>query len=167
MKSIFAFLLVCSSFAAFAQKDTMAPAYKRYPMLPALQLLLSDSTTKYTKDNVPKNKPVLLMIFNPDCEHCQHEAEQIVANKEALKKIHIIMATNYTIAKMNAFGDTYGLNKMDNVVLAKDPYYILPVFYQMHNMPYLALYDKKGNLITTYEGSVGIQTLLTAFNKAK
>jgi thiol-disulfide isomerase/thioredoxin len=151
----------------FAQKDTILPAYLRYPTLPSLQLLLSDSTTKYTKENVPKNKPVLLIIFSPDCEHCQHEAEQIVANKEALKNIYIIMATTLPISKMKAFGEQYGLTSMQNVVIARDPYYLLPGFYEIHNLPYMALYNKKGNLIRTFEGTVGINRVLQAFEESR
>jgi len=33
----------------------------------------------------------------------------------------------------------------------------------VHNLPYMALYDKKGNLITTFEGTQKVDTLLNAF----
>src|SRR4051794_20050797 len=100
MKLFLSFIFFCFGATAYGQKDTILPAYKRYPTLPPLQLLLSDSTTKYTKENVPKKKPVLLMLFSPDCEHCQHEAEQLVANKEAFKDIYIIMAATLPLYKM-------------------------------------------------------------------
>lgn len=46
-------ILFFSSAGAIAQQDTMKPAYQRYPEIPGLQLLLSDST-KYTNENLPK-----------------------------------------------------------------------------------------------------------------
>ncbi|HET7896711.1 MAG TPA: redoxin domain-containing protein [Flavisolibacter sp.] len=167
MKMILSTLLLCITISVTAQQSPTEPAYKRYPTVPALQLLLGDSTTKYTKDDLPKKTPVLLMIFSPECDHCQHEAEQIVANKEALQNIHIVMATTYPIYQMKAFAETYGLASMKNVVMGRDPYYLLPSFYEMHNFPYLALYDKKGNLIRTFEGSVGIDKVLQTFKEAK
>lgn len=65
------------------------------------------------------------MLFSPDCEHCQHEAEQFIANAEALKDIHIVMVTTAPIYRMKAFMEQYGLRSMKNLVVAKDPYYLL------------------------------------------
>ena len=167
MKLFLTVFFVSFSVVVFGQKDTILPAYQRYPTLPALQLLLSDSTTKYTKENVPKKKPVLLMFFSPDCEHCQHEAEQLVANKEAFKNIFVVMATTLPVYKMKEFGEKYGLTGMGNVVMGRDTYYLLPGFYEMRNLPFLALYDKKGALIRTFEGSVGMERILEAFKAAE
>jgi thioredoxin-related protein len=167
MKFLLSLIFLCLATAGFGQKDTILPAYKRFPTLPALQLLLADSTTKYTKEDVPKKKAVLLMIFSPDCEHCQHEAEELVARKEAFKDIHIIMATTLPIYKMKEFGEKYGLDQLTNVVIAKDPYFLLPGFYEIRNLPFMALYNKKGMLLRTYEGSVGLDKILQIFNEAK
>ena len=162
MKLAFGIVLLLSSFC-FAQKDSIAPAYKRYPTVPAFQLFLNDSTVKYTKESLPKNRPTLIMLFSPDCEHCQHHAEQIFANKEALKNINIVMVTSSPIYRMKEFAETYRLNEMENVVVAKDPYYLLIGFYEIKGLPYMAMYDKKGKLIQTFEGSLGIDKILEIF----
>ncbi len=163
------FLLSCfltAVVSAFAQQDTTMPAYRRYPQVPGLQLFVGDST-KYTNESLPKKKEVLLVLFSPDCDHCQREAEQIVANKEAFKKIHIIMASTYPLYRIREFAAKYGLADMENVVMAKDPYYLLLSFYAIRNYPYLALYDKKRKLIRTFEGSAGAEKLLEAFEGAR
>ena len=160
-------LLLMVAAPVFAQKDTMEPPFKRYPTLPPLQLILEDSVTKYTKADVPKKKPVLIMLFSPDCEHCQHEAEQFAAKKDSLQNIHIVMITTYPIYRMKEFAEKYGIKGLSNVVVAKDPYYLLPGFYDIRNYPFLALYDKKGDLITTVPGSVSISKLLSLFNSGK
>lgn len=166
MKYLFLFFFICFATAAFAQQDTSLPAYKRYPTIPGLQLFLTDST-KYTKENIPKKKQVLLMLFSPDCEHCQHEAEQIVANKEALKNTHIIMASTFPIFRVKEFAEKYGLNEMENVVMTKDPFYLLVSFYAIRSLPYLALYNKNGKLIQTFEGNVGIDKILQTFKTSQ
>jgi thioredoxin-related protein len=166
MKFLLLFFFAGFATGVFAQQDTIQPAYKRYPVIPGLQLFLSDSS-KYTNENLPRKKQVLLMLYSPDCDHCQHEAEQIAARKDDLRDTHIIMATTFPIIRMNEFAAKYGLNKMENVVMAKDPYYILLSFYAIRNFPYMALYDKKGKLIRTYEGSVGIDKVLQTFRTAR
>lgn len=166
MRFLFLLLLVAINSALMAQADTIQPAYKRYPTLPGLQLLLPDSVTKYTKEAIPKKKQVLLMLFSPDCEHCQHEAEQIAANKEAFKDKHILMVSTFPIFRIKEFAEKYGVAKMENVVVAKDPYYLLVSFYAIRNFPFMALYNKKGDLIETHEGSIGIDKILQAFKNA-
>jgi hypothetical protein len=47
--------------------------------------------------------------------------------------------------------------------MGRDTKFFLPPFYHMQSLPYLALYDKGGHLITTFEGNVKIDKLLEAF----
>ena len=167
MKGIFLLLFSVIAVTSFAQLDTMRPAYQRYPTVPSLQLILEDSATKYTKADLPKNKALLLVIFSPDCEHCKQEASQIAANKEAFKDIHIVMTTPYPIYRMKEFAAETGLTGIKNIVVAKDHYYLLPPFFDMRNYPFMALYNKKGDLITTFIGSAGIEKILAAFEQGK
>jgi len=152
---------------ASAQVDSTLPPFKRYPTLPPLQLLLQDSTTKYTKESLPKKKAVVLMLFSPDCEHCQHEAEQIAANKELLKDVQIVMVTGSPIYRIQEFGQRYGLSSMPNVVIAKDPQFFLFSFYGIRYLPFMALYDKKGNLVTAKDGAMKPQDIVALLDSVK
>ena len=163
-KWIFSLLIICTSFALQAQvADTALAPYQRFPTLPPIQILLGDSTTKYTKENLPRKKPVLLMLFSPDCSHCQHTAEEMLAKKDQIKDIHIVMATLHSINQMNAFVEKYKLKELPNVVVGRDMYYLMPSFYGIKNLPYLAFYDKKGALIKGFEGSMSIEKILEQF----
>ena len=163
-KWFFVLAFACFGFAVQAQvADTTLAPYKRYPTLPPLQILLGDSTTKYTKEDLPRKKPVLFMLFSPDCSHCQHTAEELLAKKDKIKDIHIVMATLHSIYQMNAFVEKYRLKELPNVVVGRDMFYLMPTFYGIKNLPYLAFYDKKGNLITGFEGSMSIEKILQQF----
>ena len=164
-KSLLLILLLFGTVISFAQGDSTQAPYLRFPHLPPFQLLLGDSTTLYTKDALPKGRPVLLMLFSPECSHCQHAAEEIVQHKESLKNIQIVMATLHTITQMNEFATKYGLKAMPNVVLGKDVYFILPPFYSIHNLPYMAFYKKNGDLIRTVEGALPMDKVEELFAK--
>ena len=166
MKYLISFYFLLSCITAIGQNVTVPP-YKRFPTLPPIQLLLGDSVTKYTKENIPGKKPVLVMLFSPDCNHCQHTAEEMYKNKEALKDIHIVMATVLSLNEMNGFMKKYKLNEMKNVVAGKDIYFLLPPFYAIKNFPYMAMYNKKGNLIMGFEGSMGIDKVIKIFKDNK
>lgn len=158
------FLLV--GIAAMAQTDSLQiPAYKRFPTLPPVKLLMLDSSSHFTKDDYAKKKDVLIILFNPDCEHCQKETKEIVDSIDRFKNVQIVMATMMPFEKMTKFNEDYKLANYKNIVVGQDDHYFLPVFYKVSNLPYLALYDKKGNLITTFEGAVPIHEVLEKFNK--
>jgi len=103
------------------------------------------------------------MLFNPDCDHCKHETEEIIKNIDQLKDVQIVMATMMGFDAMKEFYEKYELQKFENIHVGKDIKYTLPAFYKIRFMPFLAMYDKKGNLITTFEGSMKIDELINVF----
>ena len=158
-------LLLFISVSSVAQVDSTTLPYKKFPTLPPIQILLGDSTTKFTKENLPAKKPVLIMLFSPECSHCQQEAEELTARKDELKNIQVVMITFHPLWEMNEFVKKYKLNELKNVVVGKDIYLVLPSFYGIHNLPFHALYDKKGNLLEVFEGAVEISKMLQSFGK--
>lgn len=156
-------LLFCSAIC-FAQKDSvLAPPYKRFPMVPPFKLLQADSSSYFTKADLKKKKPVLIILFDPACEHCQHETEEIIKNMDEFKKIEIVMATNASYEMLKDFYKKYDLEKYENIHAGLDVQTILAPFFMIHNLPYLAMYDKKGNLLTTFEGTMKIEKILETF----
>jgi thiol-disulfide isomerase/thioredoxin len=146
-----------------AQTNTEAP-FKRFPTLPPFNLLGADST-RLTKDSLQKNKQTLIMYFSPTCEHCQHQMEDMIKYAEDLKDIQIIMATYSPMNELTDFINQYTLNRFPNIRTGRDTQYMLQPFYKIAGLPYQALYDASGNLITTFEGNVKIEKLLLAFEK--
>jgi thiol-disulfide isomerase/thioredoxin len=143
--------------------DIARPPYKRFPQNLPLQLLLPDSTTKFTREDFARKKPVLLMLFSPDCEHCKHETESIIREMERFKKIQIVMATTAPLDRMREYIASYGLDKYNNIVVGKDVNYLLPVYFDLKNYPFLAFYNGKKELIDVVEGALPIEKVLAKF----
>jgi len=152
--------------AAHSQTDSISPAYLRFPTVPPFELLQVDSATMFTKGDLKRNQQVLLMYFSPDCEHCQHQTEDILHDIHSFKKIQIVMATYQPFESMKSFYEKYDLGKY-NIHVGRDTKFILPPFFKIESLPYMALYDKKGNLITTFEGNQKVNKILKAFGKEK
>ena len=113
MKKLF-ILLVLGLVATglYAQTDSAnKPPYLRFPTVPPLKILKVDSTTYFTKDNLKKNKPAIIIVFNPGCEHCKHETEEIIKNIDDFKNVQIVMTTPQSFAEMKDFYKAYNLGK--------------------------------------------------------
>src|SRR6476661_3973454 len=110
MKKHFAFIaLLFVMLQASAQPDTARAPYLRFPGVAPFQILLGDSATMYNKSKLPSKKPVLLMVFSPDCSHCQHETEELVAKRKQLQNVQIVMITLHPLWMMNDFVKKYNL----------------------------------------------------------
>jgi thiol-disulfide isomerase/thioredoxin len=165
MKKWFLPLLLVISSVTWAQVDTTTPPYKKFPTHPPLQILLGDSVTKFTKADLARKKPVLFMLFSPDCSHCQHTAEEMLKYKAELSGIQIVMVTMQSINDMNAFVEKYRLKELPDLVVGKDIYYIMPSYYDVRSLPYLAFYDKKGRLIRGFEGTMSMDKIIKQFKE--
>jgi thioredoxin-related protein len=140
--------------------------FMRYPTVPPFRLLKLDSTTYLTKDDLHKNRKTLVMYFSPDCEHCKHQTEAILADFKDFRDIEIVMATYQPFSEMKEFNEHYKIYEHPNILIGRDEQFRLPPFYKIKSLPYLALYDRKGNLITTFEGTQKTEDLIKAFTTA-
>ena len=146
-----------------AQNATDTPAYQRFPGLPPISLLQADSTL-LTKEGL-KQQPTIIMYFSPSCDHCKHQWEDMTKSMGTLKKYQVLMVTYQPFEEMVDFYKNEHISQYSNVRLARDPKFVLPPFYRIASLPYMALYDKKGNLITTFEGNVKMEKIFKAFNE--
>ncbi|HUR11573.1 MAG TPA: redoxin domain-containing protein [Flavitalea sp.] len=163
MKQCILSLLICVTyFTGIAQEETKVAPYLKYPGFPPIQLVQLDNKP-LTKKDIHANQPSLLFYFSPECEHCQHQVTDMLKKMDALKKVQIVMVTHQPAEMLQRFYTDYGLNKYKNIRVARDTKFLLPPFYNIKSLPYQALYNKKGNLITTYEGNVKIETLAKAY----
>ena len=165
MQKFFAgILLLIISLTVSAQQDSIhLPPYKRFPTVPPFRLLQADSASFFTKADLKKNRAVLFIIFSPECDHCRHETEEIIKHIDDFKKIEIVMATTWPLGMMKDFCIQYDLKRFDNITAGQDFNNMLPSFYSIRNMPFLAFYDKKGKLIDTFEGSLTVEKILAKF----
>jgi thiol-disulfide isomerase/thioredoxin len=168
MKKWFLFLSICGLCQYLpAQTNTGTPSpqppYLRFPTIPPFNILKVDSSTWLTKEDLKKNHLTLIMFFSPECEHCKHQTEDILADINQFKDVEIVMATYQPFSEMKEFYQYYRIADHPNIKMGRDEKYFFQPFYNFHSLPFLGLYDKKGNLITTFEGNQKVSTIMKAF----
>jgi len=165
MKKIFPFLSsLVLTISCFSQVDsTSLPLYKKTRTLPAFDLLMTDSVSHYTNADIPKSKAVLIVLFDPNCDHCKHETEEILKNIDSLQNIQIVMATNADFGDLKKFYQHYNLEKFKNIKAGIEPKTYLAVFFAIHNLPYLAMYNERGVLLKTHEGGMKVENIVKVF----
>lgn len=163
MKTIlFVLGILIATSTVYAQNDT--PAYKKVPFVPAFSIQRADSSF-FTNKDLPKRIPVVIVYFNPECGHCQAEAEELSKHMEQFKKVFFVMAAYNDMKLISEFAAKYGLDQYKNVVFGRDNKYFLPVFYHVETTPFSALYDKKGKLVTAFEHGMTSDDLSKALRR--
>jgi len=156
-------LVLALSFSFLFANAQPDPPYKKNPTLPAFEITKTDSSL-FTQADL-KKQPTLLMYFSPDCDHCIKQMEEMDKRMKDLSKLQIVMITNQPMEQLAGFVKKYKLRQHGNIVAGRETKFALPVFFQMRSLPYFALYDNNGKLITTYESNTKVDTLLSAFNR--
>jgi thioredoxin-related protein len=97
--------------------------------------------------------PAVLVYFSPDCDHCQHFTADMVKNQSAIAGKQIVMITFQDMNMLAPFAKKYKLAQFPNIKVGTEGLsYDVQRYYQIRSFPYIAIYDKTGNLVKTYEG---------------
>jgi thiol-disulfide isomerase/thioredoxin len=172
-------LAVAISLASSAQaqdkaKDTVAVAaadsnlapFRKYPTLPAFNVLEMDSTTIFNTFNIPKGRKIVLVMFSPDCSHCKRLTDKLTAGMDSLANLDFYFITPYS--KMEEIQKFYALHKLaayKNVKLVgRDTEFFSARFYELHMFPAIAVYDEQKKLIDMVEGEAPVNYIYKLAN---
>lgn len=145
-----------------AQKDTSPNSLSKFETIPAFNVYTVPDSTAFTNKNLLKNKSLVIMFFSPDCEHCQKETKELLAYKEELKNIQILMVSPSSYSMVKQFYHEYGLSAMSNIKLGNDLNYALGSIYQLRTFPSMFVYDQTGKLAKAFVGNIGVPAILDA-----
>jgi thiol-disulfide isomerase/thioredoxin len=160
VKYIFFLASLCfSCLQGFCQQDSTAPVYLRFPTIPQFTVYKAPDSTAFTKADLQKKEPAIFMIFSPECEHCQHETEALLANMDKFKHTQILMITYLPYEEMLSFYKKYKIADYPQITMARDTKFFFPVFFKVRNLPSIFVYDKKGDFKKNFEGSVKMDSV--------
>ena len=161
------FIAVSTTLGLFAQAGSSdLPPFMKTKKLPEFNILQTDSTW-FTRQQLPTADFTVIVYFSPDCGHCQHEAKEMMNNMDSLKNTFILWVSYRDMADIKGFAEIYGFNNHKNIKIGRDPNYAIPSFFQVKYVPYVAVYNKKGEYIKAYEGGVEMPELLQLLSTNK
>ena len=164
MKKVIALFSVCivsvlatMTLVAQSNIDPNAPFLKD-KNIPKFTLNLTTGKS-FNNTQIPKTKYTCIIIFSPDCSHCQDEATELTKNADKFKSVFFIWTSYKDMTDIKVFATKYGLDKQSNVIVGRDPEFSIPVFFRPRMTPFLAIYEK-GQLLKVFEQGVKVPELL-------
>lgn len=135
--------------------------------LPPFNMLLSDGVTYYNASNIQKNKPLLIIYFDPECQHCRHFTADILKNSKKFSNTQIVMICCVPgLPPLQKFVADFGLAKHANIKVGTEGIYKATLnFYRVSVTPFTAVYNNKAELVKYYRTVPQIQELVMQFSK--
>jgi len=134
--------------------------------LPMFHILTTDSVN-VTTAKLKKDKPVMIIYFSPDCSHCQHLMYELKPKLKELTGVQIVMISFVQYKMIKEFYRDFGLSAYPNITVGTEGYtYEMQKLFDIKTTPYIAIYDKKGKLVKTYEKAPDVKELVYVAKKA-
>ncbi|MEP7165726.1 MAG: hypothetical protein ABI741_13585 [Ferruginibacter sp.] len=159
MKRIFIAIILIATFQqADAQSDSI-PIYKRFPVVPVFSIMTAPDSIKFTKDDLKRRKATIIILFSPDCGHCQIATKDLLNHIDLFKKTQIIMVSSMDFSHIKNFYEEYKIADQPNITMGRDAAYFLGTFYKITSFPSIYVYNKKGKFVEAFQGDVKMETV--------
>lgn len=163
--TILGIILSVHFFVCPAQTDSTAPYWKNRQM-PAFSLLRPDSSL-YTNKDLDSAKSTLIMLFNPECEHCQDQYKLLTTTiPQYASHIQVILSATETMEKIRIFAGRFDVSKYPYIHLVRDHKYQLGPVFQPKTIPVLILYDRHQQFMKINQGALAKKELLIWLQEA-
>lgn len=163
---IFSFLLI--SWTVFSQtnpSNNNTPAYMSNPNIPDFSLYKAPDSTAFTNEDLHKRKPTLIMIFSPECGHCQHTTTVLIQNIEHFKNAQILMTTWLPYSEMVKFYRDYKIANYPQITMGWDKKDFFLPYYRVQSYPDLLVYNKKGKFVKSFSGEINMKDVWEAMEE--
>ena len=148
-------LLVFLLLPLFASNAVLAQAGK----LPPFQMMQANGKIFRAQD-LPMGKPILLVYFSPECDHCEKMLQSFFKKTTDFQKASIAFITYLPVDKVSKFTKDYHLAKYPNMVAGTEgSTFFVRNYFRIKELPFAALYTKNGDLVVTYEKEVELNSL--------
>jgi thiol-disulfide isomerase/thioredoxin len=133
--------------------------YSQTGKVPRFQIIQANGKLFKAQD-LPIGKPIVLIYFSPECEECQKFTEALLLKRDDFWKASIVMVTYLPVEKFAPYITKYKLNIYPNIFVGTEGNtFIVRYFYNITRFPFVALYNKNGDLIKIWDKKEDIEDL--------
>jgi len=154
-----------TSIAGFSQADSIAPFLKT-KQLPDFTLTSTDFKD-FNQTILNRSKSTIIMLFNPECDHCQDQVKLFIATPQVVKNAQIVLSSVETQEKNKEFYDKFHLEKYPFIHLGKEYAYFFGGYYRPSTIPFIAIYNPKKQLVFFSHGPASKAQVVDALNSKK
>ncbi len=118
---------------------------------------------------LPVNKPIVIIYFSPDCEECQKLTQELLRRIDEFRNVSFAMITYQPVKTMTEYVKKNNLAGYENIFIGTEyPTLFVRDYYNIMHFPFMALYNKNGDLVRKYtDKEVNLDDLLSRVKSLK
>lgn len=182
MKKILILLLLLSSGIVFSQqkkrkKTGQAKAQQALTNTPSVEAttdkpytlpgagilnfsILTHKEQLFMSDQIPKQKPFVLMLFNPQCDHCGVAAKGIKEQMADLQDCTFVLMTgNNLLEYIPKFVSQYGIDNIPNMHIGIDNSGADKQLFEYKGIPQVMIYNQEHKLQKTFYVNIPVDSI--------
>ncbi len=133
--------------------------------IPVFKIMQTNGAYFQNKD-LPRDKPVVLIYFSPNCDHCIVLMDQLFPKINEFKKATILFVTFVNPQELLPFEKKYNTSSQPNIFVGSEGLaYTLKNFYRLEKTPFTAVYNKQGKLLASYKKDTPVKEVITMLKK--
>ena len=159
MKMMLVFVAMLSSAVVLAQVD------RRGDPLPAFRMTKTSGRI-FESRQLSTNRPLLLIYFAPDCDHCLVLLDALFKKTASFKNAEIVLISFKPVQQMAPFEKKYGTAQHANMHVGTEGWtFFLRNHFRLQKTPFVALYDKQKKLVCAFRETTSVAEILACFKR--
>lgn len=160
MKKLIILLLGISiSASIFAQEKPSDAKIKND--IPKFKIMNIADSSKFTDENLQKNKKTIIIYFGADCGHCTYFTKKMMDSLSMFQNTQIVMASSSEYSHIQKFVEDNKLASCPFITVGRDGDYFFISHYEIRQFPTAIVYDKNGKYIKRFESEMSISELVS------
>ncbi|MDR3651762.1 MAG: redoxin domain-containing protein [Paludibacter sp.] len=130
--------------------------------------ILQPNGKNFRAQNLPFEKPIIVIYFSPDCEDCLAFMDKFFKRANDFSKASIVMISYFPIKDVKKFAMKYKIANYKNITVGTEgTSFFIKDYYKIMELPFLALYDKDGNIQISYQRNIPLNELSNKLMKLR
>lgn len=117
---------------------------------------------KFSNKNLDENKTYLFVYFNPLCELCRNETEQIIENIDYLTDVQVVMVSPTDRKEIEQFVKDYELPKYSQIKVLHDSEDRFYIDFGAIGYPNMYIYNSKGEMVAYFDRATDFREIRQA-----
>mgnify|MGYP000857396144 FL=1 len=150
-----------------AKKNAQKPLTLEGAKLPKFNVLTSKEQLFFDTSAAP-NKPFIIALFNPGCDHCMKTLQDFYKNLHRFKEATILFVTGNNLwGELKNFLDIskVNLDGIHNLIVSADHSDVLKDLFEYNGIPQVMIYNKDKVLQKMYFKDIHMDSVIMYMNK--
>jgi thiol-disulfide isomerase/thioredoxin len=133
--------------------------------LPDFTFYTFDST-QVTSRQLPDDRPIVIVYFNPECDKCIYQWEVIENNTEKLSHLYFVLVSSVALEPLKQFAKEKEIEQYDNIQVLMDYEEEFFNYFGSNTYPSLFIYNRSWELVKQYTGETKAEAILKPLSES-